>query len=94
MQCQLTEAAHRELDEAVAWYREQQAGLQDLFLREFLSTIARIQAQPEIYMELRPGLRRGLMRRFPYSLIYEITGDTLLILAVAHQHRKPFYWQP
>jgi len=52
---------------------------------------ARIQAQPEIYAELRPGIRRGLLRRFPFSVIYEITGDAILVLAVAHQHRKPFY---
>lgn len=90
----ITAAAEQELDEAVAWYRQQQAGLQEQFLREFLSTVARIQARPEIYRELRPGIRRGLMRRFPYSVIYEVSADTLLILAVAHQHRKPFYWRP
>ena len=87
----LAVAAERELDEAIEWYRKQQEGLQERFLLEFLSTVRRIQAQPEIYTELRPGIRRGLLRRFPFSVIYEITGDAILVLAVAHQHRKPFY---
>lgn len=60
----ITATAEQELDEAVEWYRQQQEGLQGRFLDEFRSTIARIQAQPEIYQELKPGIRRTLMRRF------------------------------
>jgi plasmid stabilization system protein ParE len=89
----ITAAAEQELDEAVEWFRQQQDGLQQRFLDEFQSTIARIQAQPEIYQELKPDIRRALMRRFPYSVIYEISEDTLLILAIGHQHRRPYYWQ-
>jgi toxin ParE2 len=33
------------------------------------------------------------MRRFPYSVIYEVLESSLLILAIAHQHRKPYYWE-
>ncbi len=89
----LTVAAEREIDDAVEWYRKQQEGLQQRFLLELQSTVRRIQAQPDIYTELRPGIRRGLLRRFPFSVIYEISSDAILVLAVAHQHRKPFYWQ-
>ena len=85
-------AAEQELDKAVEWYRQQQAGLQQQFLDEFRSTIARIQAQPKIYRELKPGIHRALMHRFPYSVIYEILDDTLLVLAIGHQHRRPYYW--
>jgi plasmid stabilization system protein ParE len=92
MRYRIAAAAEQELDEAVEWYRQQQEGLQMRFLVEFRSTIARIQAQPVIYQELRPGIRRALMRRFPYSVIYEISDDAMLILAIAHLHRRPFYW--
>lgn len=88
----VSDEAERELDEAMSWYRAQQAGLDEGFLSEFRSTIARIQVQPELYLELRPGIRRGLMHKFPYNVIYEVSNGTLLILALAHQHRKPFYW--
>jgi plasmid stabilization system protein ParE len=89
----ITAAAEQELDEAVDWFHQQQDGLQLRFLDEFRSTLARIQVQPEIYQELKPGIRRALMRRFPYSVIYEISEDALLILAIGHQHRRPYYWQ-
>jgi hypothetical protein len=32
------------------------------------------------------------MARFPYGLIYSIDGDTVVIVAVAHLHRRPRFW--
>lgn len=40
-----------------------------------------------------PGYRRYPLKRFPYDLMYRVKGDTIRVLAVAHQHRKPGYWQ-
>lgn len=92
MLLEIVAAAERELDDAVDWYQSQQEGLQRQFLNEFRSAVRRISAQPDLYVEIRPDTRRGLLNRFPFSIIYEQSGDILRILAVAHQHRKPFYW--
>ncbi|MHB9003921.1 MAG: type II toxin-antitoxin system RelE/ParE family toxin [Coriobacteriia bacterium] len=40
-----------------------------------------------------PDIRKLVLAKFPYSLIYEIDGDVVLILAVAHQRRRPHYWR-
>lgn len=92
MRLEITAAAEQELDDAVAWYQSQEAGLQQLFLHEFRSAVRRISAQPDLYVAIAPGIRRGLLNRFPYSLVYEHDSAVLRILAVAHQHREPFYW--
>jgi len=47
---------------------------------------------PEAGGEIRPGIRKRLLRKFRYSLIYSIEQDSLLILAVAHQSRRPGFW--
>ena len=47
---------------------------------------------PEAGSEILPGIRKMRLRKFRYSLIYLIERDTLLILAVAHQSRRPGYW--
>ncbi len=31
--------------------------------------------------------------RFPYYLIYSISSETVYILAIAHERRKPGYWE-
>ncbi len=33
------------------------------------------------------------MRRFPYGLIYRIQSDRVVIVAVMHLKRRPFYWR-
>ena len=30
--------------------------------------------------------------RFPYSLVYGIDEETVVVIAVAHLHREPRYW--
>ncbi len=41
--------------------------------------------------DVKKSIERCLLHRFPYSIFYAISDDTILVLSVAHQHRKPFY---
>jgi len=41
--------------------------------------------------QIEPEIRRLLLTRFPYSLIYGIDEDTIVVIAAAHQHRHPRY---
>ena len=93
MNIRVLEAAQAELDEAIAWYAEQAVGLGDAFLIEALKTIQLIEQFPRAWHPLTPEIRRCRLRRFPYSVIYTQDGSDLLVLAVAHQHRKPGYWR-
>ncbi|MBX3658847.1 MAG: type II toxin-antitoxin system RelE/ParE family toxin [Ramlibacter sp.] len=93
MSIRLLEPAQAELDEAISWYAEQAPGLGDAFLIETLKTIQLIEQFPKAWHPLMPQIRRCRLRRFPYSVIYAQDGSDLLVLAVAHQHRKPDYWR-
>ena len=93
MSIRLLEPAQAELDEAIAWYAEQAPGLGDAFLIEALKTIQLIEHFPKAWHPLTPEIRRCRLRRFPYSVDYTQDGSKLLILAIAHQHRKPDYWR-
>lgn len=37
--------------------------------------------------------RRFLLRRFPYSVVYRVVGETVTVVAIAHQSRRPGYWR-
>lgn len=84
--------AQQELDGAVAWYNEQAAGLGQEFLDELDRAVRRAVTFPMAYHEVEPGIRRCLLARFPYGLIYGVDGDMMVIIAVAHLHREPRYW--
>ena len=92
MSIRLLEPAQAELDEAITWYAEQAPGLGDAFLIEALKTIQLIENFPQAWHPLTPLIRRCRLRRYPYSVVYTQDGTNLLVLAIAHQHRKPGYW--
>ena len=37
-------------------------------------------------------VRKCLLHKFPYKLMYSVEGNHILVIAVAHQHRNPDYW--
>jgi plasmid stabilization system protein ParE len=94
MKVRFLSIAEQELDDAVAWYNSQAVGLGTEFLDELDRTIRRSMSFPLSCPEIEPGLRRCLLARFPYGLIYGIDsdGETIVVVAVAHLHREPRYW--
>ena len=84
--------ASQELDDAVTWYNEQADGLGQEFLDALDKAVRRAAAFPLSCPEIEPGLRRCLLTRYPYGLVYGLDGDTIVVIAVAHLHRQPRYW--
>ena len=93
MSIRLLEPAQAELDEAIGWYTEQAPGLGDAFLLETLKVLKLIEQFPQAWNPLTTGIRRCRLQRFPYSVIYTLDAEAILVLAEAHQHRKPGYWR-
>jgi plasmid stabilization system protein ParE len=93
MSVRLLEPAQRELDDAVQWYSAQAPGLGDAFLVEALRAFDLIVRHPDAWHPLGENTRRCRLARFPYAVIYAHVDDELLVLAIAHLHRKPDYWR-
>ena len=75
------------------WYETEQAGLGREFLDELRATYDRVAAGPLAYQDLRSGIRRALVRRFPYAVYFAVEGDVIVVLAVLHVSRDPAEWQ-
>jgi plasmid stabilization system protein ParE len=86
------EPAARELQSAVRYYELELAGLGQQFKQEVRRAVRRITEYPEAWSIERDSIRRCLLHRFPYKLLYAIRDQQIIVLAVAHQHRKPDYW--
>ncbi|HAT50241.1 MAG: type II toxin-antitoxin system RelE/ParE family toxin [Nitrospirae bacterium] len=87
------EAAQQELDEAVAFHEGQVIGLGRAFLDEVLAALELVRRYPAAWHLLNANARCCRLRRFPYRLIYHEDGSEILIVAVAHLHRRPGYWR-
>jgi len=82
-----------ELHDAAAFYKGKgDVSLGLAFVAEFERTTNLVLENPMLGAIFRGSLHNYIFRRFPYRIIYQITGNELRIIAVAHQRRRPDYW--
>ncbi len=84
--------ARLEYNDAFEYYEAQEHGLGEKFRLSVWAAVEILQRYPEIGEEVREGIRKIHLRRFPYKLIYSATDEIIYIIAVAHGHRQPEYW--
>jgi toxin ParE2 len=84
--------AQQEIDEAVVWFNEQVDGKGMDFLDELDRVVRLVKSYPFISTEIERDIRRCLFARFPYSLIYGVEQQAIVVIAVAHSRRTPRYW--
>ena len=74
---------------ARAWYDERRAGLGDDWVAALEDVVDLVSEFPEAFPPIAAGLRRAMLRRFPYSMYYRIDRDVIDVVAVLHQSRFP-----
>lgn len=89
----LLQPAARGLEVAVAFYGDQASKLGFTFLDEFERAVELICAMPEAWSPVDRKIRRFLLRRFPYSVLYSKEENTIIIISVFDQRRKPNSWR-
>ena len=84
--------AERELNEAAQYYELESSGLGSSFLAEVDRCLETIETHPEAGAIVRGSVRRRLVRRFPYAVLYKIKPDAIRVLAIMNLKRRPAYW--
>ncbi|QTA80419.1 putative toxin-antitoxin system, toxin component, RelE/ParE-like [Desulfonema limicola] len=84
--------AENEMLEAAEYYERQVKGLGSAFLREVQRAVKAVENNPEIWEVVRGNVRRRLVKRFPYGILYRIEPIKIIVVAVMHLHRNPNYW--
>jgi plasmid stabilization system protein ParE len=88
---EFAEGFESELLEAVAWYAEQSIAAANHFVDEVEQAIKQIQSHPERWPLLGRGIRKYLLNRFPYLIVYRVDRDCILIVAISHAARRSGY---
>ena len=87
-----SEALAELADEAV-YYDSKASGLGERFINEIEAAIGIAGGFPEMGAPFKFGTRRVFPKKFPFSIVYRIHADEIIILAVAPDARKPGYWR-
>jgi plasmid stabilization system protein ParE len=86
-------AAEQDYREALAWYQagspQAAAGLE----AAMEVALQRVADTPEMWPLCDDRHRFYVLRRYPYSIIYRVEGEGVLVVAVAHSRRSPSFWQ-
>lgn len=86
-------SAREELNEAAASYEASVPGLGGAFLDDVERAIELVGEHPRIGASAGRGFRKAILRRFPFSIVYADRDEEIVIVAVAHQRRRPGYWR-
>ena len=82
-----------ELGEVASFYEAQLVGLGTSFSTEVQSSVGFFRTYPDAGSPLGRNLRKVVIKRLPYSVIYRHEEHCIYIVAVAHHRRRPGYWK-
>lgn len=85
--------AEAEFFDAIDYYEQIEQGLGYDFANEVHFAIENIIGFPNAWTSFGDDIRRCMIRRFPYGIIYSCKEELVFILAVMHLHRDPIYWK-
>lgn len=85
--------AEEEFREAVRYYETEAPGVGVSFITTVRRAVALISENPYAAVPAGGGIRKKVLTHFPYNILYTVERDLVLIVAVAHQKRRPRYWR-
>ena len=90
---ELRPEAAADIEQAALWYEGKRPGYGSEFLSAINEALALIQNHPEGFPRVYRGLRRVLLRRFPYGLYYRSASERTVVVACMHGRRAPRRWK-
>ena len=92
MRVRLHPEARAELRAARRWYYERSPLTATAFAHAVDNAVSRILEGPNQYPLAEHRTRKLILKRFPFNIFYLPGESELVIVAVAHQKRRPGYW--
>jgi plasmid stabilization system protein ParE len=87
--CRLDDLAVADIESAADWYDRKLAGLGRRFIGEVGRVLATVSLFPNGYPVRQGNVRRVLLRRFPFQILYQVMQDEFVVLAVFDQRHDP-----
>lgn len=96
-QVRFVDEAVAEVNDAMRWYEDRSGGLGLTFLAAVDRAVETVMRWPRFgslveFVAEQVAVRRVPVARFPYFVAYLVVGEDVVVLAVAHERRRPQYW--
>ena len=87
------ELAAKEFNDSIEWYELQSRGLGRKFKKAVVETVNKVKKNPTWYLTEEDKIFKVYIPGFPFKILYTINDEEIIIWAISHLHRKPWYWQ-
>ncbi len=84
--------AEIEMLDAAAYYETRVPELGTDFISTIEIAVLDLSDDPGKWLMIGKEIRRRILPRFPYSILYKIDPEEIIIVAIMHQKRRPNYW--
>lgn len=93
MKSEFLPEAEKDFREAARFYENEAPGVGIEFVVELHKVVAAILDNPLAAQAVRKSIRKKVLPRFPFNVLYSVENEFIVIVAVAHQKRRPTYWR-
>ena len=95
MKISILDKAEEDIDSAYLWYEFEQIGLGDTFYNNIRDGINFIAQNPFTSREIYKGIRRYVVRKFPYGIYYQVDFalSEVKIIGIVHFKRSSKIWK-
>jgi plasmid stabilization system protein ParE len=90
---EVSSEAELEIFEAAFRYERERIGLGVGFETQVNTAFARLVDNPFQFPVMEEGVRRAIVRIFPYGVYFTLDAELITVLAVLHMHRHPDIWK-
>ena len=84
--------ARAELRGAARYYRDRSPRVAGSFMAAVQVAVEAVLEFPEAAAIVQGDTRGKVLLKFPYTILYRMDGDVVVIVAVMHQKQRPEYW--
>jgi plasmid stabilization system protein ParE len=63
------------------------------FVRVVDAAFSSINRNPLQFPQVYGEMRRAVLRRFPYSILFKVSDEEIVVLSVFHSRRDPKRWK-
>ena len=85
--------ANEEFEHAIEWYADRGKDLARDFVARVGAIVRRVAAQPTMHANVYKDVRKAVLTRFPYIVLYREDNEELVVISVFHTSRNPDEWQ-
>lgn len=85
--------ASDEIEHERRWYRGRSEQAEAAFLKELDHAITMVEESPNIWPAYLAGTHRYVFPTFPFSLVYFLEDDVVLVVSLASESKRPGYWR-